>query len=814
MSNCPEEGTLRLIGSDVLGEATYAAIEQHVEDCLDCQAVLERLAHRRSDVTAEPLSLTGGQTDPGFEIQEKLDQGATSEVFLAKRIGLDRPVAIKVMPAGLGPEGGAVRCRRWLCEARAISRVRHPNVVPLYNFGAVDGWFYLVLEYIPGGTLKRRLTEPLLPRAAAVLMETIAHAVGHVHGQGLVHLDLKPSNILLDGECDGPWDRVIPRISDFGLSLAEDGGGLTETTMAGIRGTPSYMAPEQTAASRAGIGRPADIHAMGAILYHLLTGRPPFQGASTLETLDQVRKQEPVPPRRLNTKIPRDLETIALKCLEKSPSQRYASADAMADDLRRWLDGKPISARPVSPVGHAWRWCRRQPVIAALGVTLVAMVIGGVVGLTLLLRRSETQRLRAEGDYQAASQSLDDIMTTISSSIRYHYYDYKNTDIRKALEAARAREVQLSGRHPRDILSLKRLAFFDERLANFCEMKTELNEARLLLEEAAGCWELCLAIVPGDQKIRSELLQEISHLMITFVQPEHESSYQRWNSRALALLEKVDTPHGARDQTVLALCRRHRGHAILLASTGQFDRARGELEADLMNTRSVSRSREGCPVSSLNEALLLAAFGRWSDVSAIERSATRSKEHEVFHMYFEEGLAELTERRVGWLPSINNSTPPIPESLPTDIWASRVLSSIESDTVLFDFDRFRVPAIVWLMHGGFSTTLAHRRKSGQLDAAQRLADHLIELAKQLTRAYPTQALSYMVLSEAFVQKTKNAYQIDDVDPLPWERKALEAALHAVSLEPENEDAHNLLKDRLARLNKLGSPPRGGTPTKS
>ena len=334
-------------------------------------------------------------------------------VYLAIETGLDRLVALKILPGALGPDASTGPRRRWLREARAVSSVRHPNVVPLYDYGEADGWFFLVLEYIPGGTLKQRLAEPLPPRVAAGLVETIARAVGYLHGHGLLHLDLKPSNILLDCEGNGPWERVTPRISDFGLALSSDDAGASEKSLAGVRGTPSYMAPEQATASRADVGAAADIHALGAILYELLTGRPPFQGASTLETLDQVRGQKPVPPRRLNPKIPRDLETIALKCLEKNPSRRYASAEALADDLNRFLEGRPIKARPVSPIEHAWRWCRRQPVIAALAATLLLTVIGSFLGLLALLRRSEAQRSRSEANYQVASRSLDELVSDI-----------------------------------------------------------------------------------------------------------------------------------------------------------------------------------------------------------------------------------------------------------------------------------------------------------------------------------------------------------------------------------------------------------------
>jgi serine/threonine protein kinase len=406
MSSCPGEGTLRFLGTDALGDAAYAAIEQHVEGCPACKAVLERLAHRRPDSTAVLPDPERWPRIPGFEIQSVLGRSAMSVVYLAIETGLDRRVALKILPGALGPDASTGPRSRWLREARAISSARHPNVVPLYDYGEADGWFFLVLEYIPGGTLKQRLAEPLAPRVAAGLVETIARAVGYLHGHGLLHLDLKPSNILLDCEGNGPWDQVTPRISDFGLALSNDDAGASDKSLPGLRGTPSYMAPEQAAASRADVGAPADIHALGAILYELLTGRPSFQGTSALETLDQVRGQKPVPPRRLNPKIPRDLETIALKCLEKNPSRRYASAEALADDLNRFLEGRPIKARPVSPIEHAWRWCRRQPVIAALAATVLLMLIGSFLGTLALLRRSEAQRSRSEANYEVASQSL------------------------------------------------------------------------------------------------------------------------------------------------------------------------------------------------------------------------------------------------------------------------------------------------------------------------------------------------------------------------------------------------------------------------
>lgn len=292
MSTCPGESTLRSLGTDALGDQTYAAIEEHVEDCPDCKELLESLARRCADrqfVLPGPKQMP---RIPGFEIHRELGRGAMGVVYLATQKGLNRLVALKILPGAVGSDDLPVARRRWLREARAVSSIRHPNVVPLFDYGEEDGLFFLVLEYIPGGSLKNRLTDPLSPRVAAGLVETIARAVGYIHGRGLLHLDLKPSNILLDCEGNAALDRAIPRVSEFGLALFDD-PDTSETSLAGPRGTPSYMAPEQATASHAKVGPATDIYAPGAILFELLTGRPPFRGTSTIETLDQFAARNP-----------------------------------------------------------------------------------------------------------------------------------------------------------------------------------------------------------------------------------------------------------------------------------------------------------------------------------------------------------------------------------------------------------------------------------------------------------------------------------------------------------------------------------------
>jgi len=303
----------------------------HIEGCPECRKFLERCVDDRLEsLPTPPAELPGPDSVPridGFTIERELGRGAMGVVYLAHRDTLRRQVALKLLPGGR--RAGPRERRQWLREAEAASLVRHPNVVTLHEVDEADDWFLLVLEYVPGGTLADRLLKPLAPGNAARLMETIARAVHHIHVSGQLHRDLKPSNILLDGEAGAGWDSVTPKVSNFGIARTSQPGA-TDTGGPGPGGTPSYMAPEQITKAREDMTARADIHGLGAILYHMLTGRPPYQGATVLETIDLVQRQDPVPPRRLNPKIPADLETICLKCLEPRMMRRSKMPDPRA----------------------------------------------------------------------------------------------------------------------------------------------------------------------------------------------------------------------------------------------------------------------------------------------------------------------------------------------------------------------------------------------------------------------------------------------------------------------------------------------------
>ena len=327
MTNCPSEAILQLIGTDAVGDATFARLEGHVEHCPRCQEVLEAATRAIPQESRAAPAWSDLPTLPGLVIERELGRGGASVVYLAREPVLNRHVAVKLFPRNSLVDPHARE--HWLAEARALSRVPHDHVVAIHRVDETEDWLALVIEYVAGGTLKDRSTEPLPPRDAARLTETIARAVGYFHTRGVCHLDLKPSNILLDGEPGAPWDAVSPRISDFGIARLEGEPGATETGANGPKGTPSYMAPEQVAARPGTIGPAADIHALGALLYHLLTGHPPFQGATSAETLDQVRHQDPVPPRGSTAGSPATWRPSA------SPAWRRTRAGAI-DRPRPW----------------------------------------------------------------------------------------------------------------------------------------------------------------------------------------------------------------------------------------------------------------------------------------------------------------------------------------------------------------------------------------------------------------------------------------------------------------------------------------------
>ena len=412
------EVVLRERAGEAPGLGDYQLRFPHLAAELELQFAMDRALG--ADLLAPPTAVAGAQTPPGprlpeptglpsvpgYEILAELGRGGMGVVYQAWQTSLGRLVALKMVLSGAhaGPEG----LTRFRNEVEAVGRLQHPNIVQIHEVGAHDARPYFALEYVEGGSLERELAgTPQPPREAAGLVEILARAMAYAHQKGVVHRDLKPANILLSfirrsqsgGHAPHAERRLkesVPKITDFGLAKVQVGARIATTKSGAILGTPSYMAPEQARGKGREIGPAADIYALGAILYELLTGRPPFKGGTLEETLLQVLSEDPVPPSRLRPGTPRDLETVALKCLEKEPVKRYPGALDLAEDLRRFLAGEPTAARPVGQAGRLWRWCRRRPAVACLLGLLAAVVVGALVGLTALWRRAETRRAETE----------------------------------------------------------------------------------------------------------------------------------------------------------------------------------------------------------------------------------------------------------------------------------------------------------------------------------------------------------------------------------------------------------------------------------
>jgi len=348
---------------------------------------------RRPDHHDEPLP-----SFPDHETLAKIGQGGMGVVYKARDLKLGRLVAIKTIIAGRYVK--ASERDRFQAEAQAIARLRHPHIIAIHSTGEHEGRQYFSMEYAEGGSLARRLAiGPMVAIEAALVLEKLALAVQAAHEAGIVHRDLKPSNVLLTH--DGS-----PKIGDFGLAKLVDAGS-AHTLSGQVLGSPSYMAPEQAEGHSKKVGSAIDIYALGAVLYQVLTGRPPFLGETQIETLKLVVSTEPVPPRRQRPGVPRDLETICLKCLEKEPGRRYQSAAALAGDLRRFVEGRPIAARPVSAIGRLWRWGRRNPMLAGTAAALLLTFALGTPTLFGLWLRARADRSLAETESRHAQAARD-----------------------------------------------------------------------------------------------------------------------------------------------------------------------------------------------------------------------------------------------------------------------------------------------------------------------------------------------------------------------------------------------------------------------
>ncbi|MBI3411159.1 MAG: protein kinase [Planctomycetes bacterium] len=496
------------------------------------RAHLERLfattaSMREANTTHADAAVIANRQIGGYEVMGEIARGGMGVVYKARQLGLNRTVALKMILAGAN--AGSEERARFRREAEAAAHLQHPHIVQIFEVGEAERLPFIAMEYLEGGNLANQLDgRPLAARAAAELTETLARAVAYAHERGIIHRDLKPANILLSCVTSSLTDRpssFVPKVADFGVAkqMHECKDGQTQTGF--IMGTPSYMAPEQAAGLAKSVGPATDVYALGAILYEMLTGRRPFQGETALDTLDMVRTQELVPPRRLQPKAPRDLETICMKCLEKEPSKRYLGALALADDLQAFLANRPIVARPLGAAARVWRWCQRKPAVASLAAVLSLVVIGSLIGLSTLWLRAEhfgkiakekqkeaednlveaqRHQERAQASYQLARASMEESIKKVAEDPRIKSGPLE--DLRRTVLQAEThfyeKFVQLQGDEP-DFQEERGRAF--TRLGNVTVELASQQKALELYRQAQNILSVLVHDYPSVSKYRAAL---------------------------------------------------------------------------------------------------------------------------------------------------------------------------------------------------------------------------------------------------------------------------------------------------------------------
>lgn len=444
-----------------------------------------------------------GSLPPDYELIGVLGKGGMGLVYKARQKRADRIVALKVIrPEKLSGMSTGAKDRaieRFQTEAQAAGRLQHDNLVMVYDVGEFDGCHYFSMQFVDGQSLSEVMRDgPLEDRQAAEYIEPICRAVHFAHEQGILHRDIKPQNILIE------QGTQRPRIADFGLAKIIDAD--IEMTRAGeSMGTPPYMPPEQFG-DAAKVTAAADVYGLGATLYHLLSGRPPFQAATALTTMRQVIEKDPVPLQELNSAVDKDLETICMKCLEKEPNRRYASAGDMADELKRYLNGQPILARPLGPASRFWRWCRRNPVVSSLSGAVVAAIFVSVVSLAVANVKTEEARQLSEASFQDALGAVNDFFTRVSEDRLLNEEGFQVLR-RDLLEMAREYYGRLIERRSDDPTLAAEVADSHFRLGLITEELDTAQAAQATYDKALALQrELCRA--QPDSKERREALSK------------------------------------------------------------------------------------------------------------------------------------------------------------------------------------------------------------------------------------------------------------------------------------------------------------------
>lgn len=616
------------------------------------------------------LEMIAALRNAGYEIDGELGQGGMGVVYLARKVALHRQCALKMILAGA--RAGSSALIRFRAEAEAVARIRHPDIVQIFHVGDVEGLPFIELEYLAGGSLDRKLDgTPWSAAAAAKLVEVVAHAMAEAHRRGVVHRDLKPANILLD--LDGR-----PKVADFGLAkMLDSDAGVTKSQS--VLGSPCYMSPEQAEGRSQEVGTQTDIYAIGAVLYELLTGRPPFRAATALETLALIKTADPVPPSRLQPGLKRDMETICLKCLDKVASRRYSGALELADDLARFRAGEPIHARPVPVWERTWRLAARAPAVAALILLILIVTATGFSLVFWQWRRAERARSvavsnleKAEANYAFARDAVDRYFTRISED-RLLNEPHMTTLRKDLLQTARGFYEEFVKRRAGDPNAQADLGTAYNRLGSIDRALMSADGMEANAKQAQKIFTALVAIQPDNPAYQQGLAEsEIVYGASYRIRGQKMEALAAYD-RATKLLEPLFARYPTEDVYLTSLGHSYFNAGITASEVGRYSQAVELLTKarDLWATRLTGRT----------DAKTVATFQ--SNIARCERVLDQ-----VYFGAQRYKLAEETARRA--LRLFESLTAAYPES----VEFRRMLSVVHSDlTVIYNFTGRRAESL-------------------------------------------------------------------------------------------------------------------------
>ena len=817
MIACPSDDGLRQIGHDSLPTKLFAEFDAHLRDCSDCQQRLGQIAKEIRVTERKPEDqTTAWETTPeipGFEIDRQIGRGGMGVVFRAWDHTLERTVALKLMPCS-SKDGISFR-KRWKTEARLFAKVQHPHVVSLYDIGCTDCWLYLVLEYVAGGSLADHLDGPLPQTLAASWGTQIARAVQNIHDSDILHLDLKPANILIDPGTETSLDRAILKVSDFGIARLrleeQDHGNQAETTLNGPwGGTRSYMPPEQFRGARHDLTPRTDVYAIGAILYQFLTGRPPFHGVTMSQTFEMVQNQEPVPPRRLNPQVSRDLETITLKCLQKEPGRRYASAAALADDLTRFLEGRPILARPVSYAERGWRWCRRRPALASTLAALAATLVIGILAILVLYSKAINERVRAQAalereikNHRIAVASLESLHKIVYGTLTDH--PLRGEQLVKAAsvlreQIAKSRIIEGS-QQPFPVLGGT-----NKLLAERLKMTRRLNDASAVMRDEIAHSKISYFCDRADQQKYWDYVEGLVTAAAIEIEAGRLHDAFDYLKEAAGVVKTTHLDGPLRVVSVARVSAEFRSLEKVLSTSTQTLQAlqvKSTRRSLWPEPRSLKPDR---PDHFILQACLFADDGAWfkahvlaetviekirsidSHPTEVRRSLRDLTEdwilREVQHWHETQGLGQTRQQEI-------------------DSHAKRMLEQIKAAAVPLDLTSTRSKNVSQRLLNVFGGLAARERRAGRLEIADRVVALHSSLAQCAIQEFPTHAGWFLLLSEAYMQRSKNAWKRNSIaDVRVLLKQSIDELMRGALLDPDDSIISNFLIDHIGRLARL------------